>query len=78
MLSVEEVDAPPIGPGEVRVRLRVAGVNPTDWKCRGGVCGGRGRCVAAQPPVRYPLAQVAQAHDRVEAGAPGKVLLDLP
>jgi len=34
VLSVEEVDAPPVGPGEVRVRLRVAGVNPTDWKSR--------------------------------------------
>jgi NADPH2:quinone reductase len=35
VLSVEEVDAPKPGPGEVAVRLRVAGVNPTDWKTRG-------------------------------------------
>jgi NADPH:quinone reductase len=35
VLSVEEVDAPEAGPGEVAVRLRVAGVNPTDWKTRG-------------------------------------------
>lgn len=34
VLSVEEVDPPDPGPGEVRVRLRVAGVNPTDWKRR--------------------------------------------
>ncbi len=34
VLSVERVDPPPVGPGEVRVRLRVAGVNPTDWKSR--------------------------------------------
>jgi len=34
VLAVEEVDTPEPGPGEVRVRLRVAGVNPTDWKRR--------------------------------------------
>jgi len=34
VLSVEQVQAPEPGPGEVRVRLRVAGVNPTDWKSR--------------------------------------------
>lgn len=31
-----------------------------------------------QPPLRFPLAQIAHAHDLVEAGAPGKVLIDLP
>ena len=34
VISVEEVATPAPGPGEVRVRLRVAGVNPTDWKLR--------------------------------------------
>lgn len=34
VLSVEQVQTPQPGPGEVRVRLRVAGVNPTDWKMR--------------------------------------------
>ncbi len=34
VVTVEEVDAPPVGPGEVRVRLRVAGLNPTDGKSR--------------------------------------------
>ncbi len=34
VLTVEEVEAPRPGPGEVRVRLRVAGVNPTDGKSR--------------------------------------------
>lgn len=34
VLSVEQVATPEPGPGEVRVRLRVAGVNPTDWKKR--------------------------------------------
>ncbi len=34
VLSVEELPAPRPGAGEVRVRLRVAGVNPTDGKLR--------------------------------------------
>lgn len=36
VLSAEEVPRPDPGPGEVRVRLAVAGVNPTDVKSRGG------------------------------------------
>lgn len=32
----------------------------------------------ALPAVRFPLARVAEAHDAVERGTPGKVLLDLP
>ena len=32
----------------------------------------------ALPPVRFPLEQVARAHDAVQAGTLGKVLLDLP
>lgn len=34
VLRVEELPDLEPGPGEVRVRLRVAGVNPTDWKVR--------------------------------------------
>jgi NADPH:quinone reductase len=36
VLRVAEVDRPEPGPGEVRVRLRVSGINPTDWKTRTG------------------------------------------
>ncbi|HEY7323510.1 MAG TPA: NADPH:quinone reductase [Streptosporangiaceae bacterium] len=35
-LRVEDVDRPEPGPGEVRVRMAVSGVNPTDWKSRSG------------------------------------------
>ncbi len=35
-LRVEDVDRPEPGPGEVRVRMQLSGVNPTDWKSRGG------------------------------------------
>lgn len=34
VLAVEDIDRPEPGPGEVLVRVRVAGVNPTDYKRR--------------------------------------------
>jgi NADPH2:quinone reductase len=37
VLRVEEIERPEPGPGEVRVRLQVSGINPTDWKSRAGV-----------------------------------------
>ncbi len=40
VLTVEERPLPEPGPGEVRVRVVVSGVNPTDWKARvGGTYG---------------------------------------
>ncbi len=36
VLSVSDVDTPQPGPGEVRVRLRTSGVNPSDVKAREG------------------------------------------
>src|SRR3954452_2489820 len=36
VLRLEERDLPTARWGEVRVRLAVAGVNPTDWKSRAG------------------------------------------
>jgi NADPH:quinone reductase len=36
VLRVTEVDRPEPGPGEVRVRVELSGVNPTDWKSRSG------------------------------------------
>jgi NADPH:quinone reductase len=35
-IRVEDVAEPQPGPGEVRVKVAVSGVNPTDWKARGG------------------------------------------
>jgi NADPH2:quinone reductase len=40
VLRVVERDVPEPGPGEVRVRLMRAGVNPTDWKFRAGMMRG--------------------------------------
>lgn len=41
VLSVEEIPTPVPGTGEVRVRIECSAVNPTDWKSRSGVTGGR-------------------------------------
>ena len=37
VLRVVDRDAREPGPGEVRLRVRVSGVNPTDWKTRAGL-----------------------------------------
>jgi NADPH2:quinone reductase len=39
VLSVEEIDTPEPGPGEVRVKMLFSGVNPTDWKSRSAATG---------------------------------------
>src|SRR5450755_4216882 len=36
VLRVEDIERPEPGPGEVRVKIEASGVNPTDWKSRGG------------------------------------------
>jgi NADPH:quinone reductase len=37
VLQVEEVERPQPGPGEVLVRVRASGINPTDYKARAGL-----------------------------------------
>ncbi|MGH9028208.1 MAG: NADPH:quinone reductase [Acidimicrobiales bacterium] len=46
VLHIEDLPEPHPGAGEVRVRIRVSGVNPTDWKTRTGGPG-------AQMPYEY-------------------------
>ncbi|MHB1575177.1 MAG: NADPH:quinone reductase [Candidatus Dormibacteria bacterium] len=41
VIRVGEVEEPAPGPGEVRVKLRYSGVNPTDWKSRSGATPAR-------------------------------------
>jgi NADPH2:quinone reductase len=36
VLRVTEIEVPEPRPGEVRVRMRLSGINPTDWKSRSG------------------------------------------
>jgi NADPH:quinone reductase len=36
VLRIEEIEPPEPGPGQVRVRMKLSAVNPTDWKARAG------------------------------------------
>jgi NADPH:quinone reductase len=36
VLRVADIDTPEPGPGQVRVRIELSGINPTDWKSRSG------------------------------------------
>ncbi|MGA8247672.1 MAG: NADPH:quinone reductase [Nocardioides sp.] len=53
VLELVDRPIPEPGPGEVRVRVLVAGVNPTDWKARTGTTG----------PSALPFAEVSPGQD---------------
>jgi NADPH2:quinone reductase len=53
VLEPAERPTPEVGPGDVRVRVVVAGVNPTDWKARAGLTG----------PKELPFAEVVPGQD---------------
>lgn len=40
-LQLEELDDPPVGTGEVLVRVKATSINPVDWKIRSGAAKGR-------------------------------------
>lgn len=40
VLTLSEMDKPKVGPGEVRIRVRSAAVNPVDWKVAQGALDG--------------------------------------
>lgn len=40
-LSIQELEDPPLGAGEVLVRVRATSVNPVDWKIRSGAAKGK-------------------------------------
>lgn len=40
VLAVTDVPEPHAGPGQVRIAVRAAGLNPADWKIFGGLMGG--------------------------------------
>ncbi|MEU0881392.1 NADP-dependent oxidoreductase [Lentzea sp. NPDC005914] len=47
VLTVEDAPEPHAGPGEIRIRVRAASVNPVDWKIRAGY-------MAEYMPVTFP------------------------
>ena len=68
VLRVGEQPTPHPGPGEVRVKLRTSGVNPSDWKVRRG---GFGRGLTA--PLIIPHSDGAGDIDAVGANVPDRV-----
>src|SRR5919202_4867395 len=67
-----DVDEPHAGPGQVRVAVRAAGVNPIDWKARSGMM----REVA---PVTFPAVdgrEAAGVVDEVGSGVDGVAVGD--
>jgi len=88
VLELVEREQPVPGPGEVRVRVAVSGVNPTDWQARSSpavedvaAAVRDGALPAGEehglPLIRFPLNRTADAHRAVESGAVGKVLVDI-
>jgi NADPH:quinone reductase-like Zn-dependent oxidoreductase len=65
VLSVTEIEEPHAGPGEIRIAVRAAGVNPIDWKLVTGMAGG--------PPdgPKVPGIDAAGVVDEVGAGVTG-------
>jgi NADPH:quinone reductase-like Zn-dependent oxidoreductase len=72
VLSVDEIDAPDAGQGQVRIAVRAAGVNPMDWKLRSGA-------FAAFMPQDLPAhvgLDAAGVVDQVGAGVSGVTVGD--
>jgi NADPH:quinone reductase len=66
VLKVVDRPVPPAGTGEVRVRVAVSGVNPTDWKSRRGTGTG-----ITLPEPRVPNQDGAGVVDAVGVGVKG-------
>jgi len=63
VLQIAEVDEPHAGPGQVRIAVRAAGVNPVDWKQRKGL-------MKVKLP-KTPGSDVAGIVDEVGSDVPG-------
>ncbi len=68
VLSVEQIETPAPGPGQVRVRVALSGVNPTDWKTRSGLTG------APPRDFQVPHHDGAGVVDAVGAGVTGRAV----
>jgi NADPH:quinone reductase-like Zn-dependent oxidoreductase len=72
VLHVTEVEDPRPGPGQVRVAVRAAGVNPIDWKARSGF-------MAEVMPASFPVVdgrEAAGVIDQVGDGVTGAAVGD--
>jgi NADPH:quinone reductase-like Zn-dependent oxidoreductase len=64
VLHVVDVDEPHAGPGQVRIAVRAAGVNPSDWKSRAGL-------YRDFDPVTFPSGVGVEASGVVDEVGPG-------
>ncbi|WP_026782165.1 NADP-dependent oxidoreductase [Pleomorphomonas koreensis] len=64
VLRLVEIEAPHAGPGEVRIAVRAAGVNPSDWKRRAGQ-------YRAFERVEFPASVGVEASGIVDEVGPG-------
>lgn len=67
VLELVELPDPHPGPGQIRVAVRAVGVNPIDWKLRGGMRGGD----LPQPTGREVAGVVDEVGDAVTDVVPG-------
>jgi NADPH:quinone reductase-like Zn-dependent oxidoreductase len=63
VLHVAEADAPRPGPGQVRIAVRAAGVNPIDWKARSGM-------IRDVMPLQFPVIDGREAAGVVDEVGP--------
>jgi NADPH:quinone reductase-like Zn-dependent oxidoreductase len=49
VLALDDTPAPDPGPGEVRIAVHAAGVNPVDYKLYGGAFGSLATLQASEP-----------------------------
>jgi len=70
VLSIEDIPPPQPGPGQVRVRMQISGVNPTDYKSRSGA---NGQTVDGfQIPHHDGVGEIDQVGDGVDHGRVGE------
>ncbi|MBN9683608.1 MULTISPECIES: NADP-dependent oxidoreductase [unclassified Corallococcus] len=78
VLAVQDLPEPKVGPGEVKVRVTAASINPVDWKIRRGDMKGR-------MDLKFPVAilgrdvagEVVEVGTGVEAFEPGDRVMGL-
>src|SRR3954449_7101772 len=64
VLQVTDAEEPQPGPGQIRIAVRAAGVNPLDWKIRSGA-------MSAFMPVELPAIDGREAAGVVDAVGEG-------
>lgn len=77
VLAVQEMPEPKVGPGEVKVRVTAASINPVDWKIRRGDM--KGRMDLKFPTIlgRDVAGEVVEVGTGVEAFEPGDRVMGL-